>query len=274
LLPFGAVGVAPTAEPIDTTTEVETPEHVRFRFRVAGPARRAVAYALDLGVRGVIVAVFAFFAVLAGASLGELVSGTTTGLLLVIVFLTEWAYYLVFDIAWSGRSPGRRAMGLRVVDASGHPLRLGQSLLRNLLRAADVLPMGYALGVLVMARDPRFRRIGDRVAGTMVVLEDTSRVRAPILIDPPPTRAELYALPSRLPVSNEELDAIELFLRRASSLSPARAEELAAMLAPRIAARLGARYLQPSRFLAAVYARARDGEAAGERERASAARAA
>jgi uncharacterized RDD family membrane protein YckC len=247
-------------EPVDTTTEVETPEHVRFRFRVAGPARRAVAYGLDFAVRGAIVAVFAFFAVLAGASLGEVVSGTTTGLLLVVVFLTEWGYYLVFDLAWSGRSPGRRAMGLRVVDASGHPLRLAQSLLRNLLRAADLLPVGYALGVLVMARDPRFRRIGDRVAGTMVVLEDTSRIRAPVVIDPPPSHAELTALPSRLPVSNEELDAIELFLRRAPSLAPARAEELAELLAPRIAERLGARYHEPRRFLASVYVRARDGE--------------
>lgn len=266
--------VTPSAEPLDTTTEVETPEHVRFRFRVAGPARRAAAYALDLVVRGLVVAVLALFAALAGASLGELVGGATTGLLLVVVFLTEWVYYLVFDLAWSGRSPGRRAMGLRVVDASGHPLRPGQSLLRNLLRAADLLPMGYALGVLVMARDPRFRRIGDRVAGTMVVLEDTGRLRAPILIEPPPSRAELLSLPSRLPISNEELDAIELYLRRAPSLAPARAEELAAMLAPRIAARLGARYGQPSRFLATVYVRARDGEAVGDRERAPASRAA
>jgi uncharacterized RDD family membrane protein YckC len=259
------VGDASSTEPIDTTTEVETPEHVRFRFRVAGPARRAVAYGLDLLVRGAIVAVLASFAMLAGASLGELVAGATTGLLLVFVFLTEWGYYLVFDIAWSGRSPGRRAMGLRVVDVSGHPLRLGQSLLRNLLRAADLLPMGYALGVLVMARDPRFRRIGDRVAGTMVVLEDTSRIRAPVAIDPPPSRAELSALPSRLPVSNEELDAIELYLRRAPSLTTSRAEELAEMLAPRIAERLGARYREPRRFLATVYTRARDGEDVGPR---------
>jgi hypothetical protein len=177
---------------------------------------------------------------------------------LVVVFLVEWVYYVLFEALWSGRTPGKRVLSLRVVTEGGHPLRFGDSLLRNLVRAADILPFAYAIGLVVMGRDARFRRLGDLVAGTLVIHEHEVVLAAPLRLVPPPTHAELGALPQRLPLSGDEVDAIELFLRRASALAPLRAAELADMVAPVFARRLGIRYADPTRFLGVLHYRARE----------------
>lgn len=246
-------------EPLDTTTEIETPEHVRFRYHVAGPAKRALAYLIDAALRAGVVLVVAVIALLGGFtsdSLGQ----ASMGLVLVVLFLVEWGYYVFFETLWSGRTPGKRALSLRVVTEGGHPLRFGDSLLRNLLRAADFLPGAYAAGVLVMGRDPRFRRLGDLAAGTIVIAEDRVAVAGLLRLDPPPTAAELRHLPQRIPLSGEELDAIELFLRRQGKLSAARELELAELLAPVFAKRMGARYKDAARFLGLLHHRARSPE--------------
>jgi uncharacterized RDD family membrane protein YckC len=242
--------------PIDTTAEVETPEHVRFHYPIAGPARRSLAWLIDALIRVGIGLVFALVAGIAGIAIGDALSEASGGILLVVAFVLEWGYGTFFEAVMNGSTPGKRALGLRVVTEKGHPLRLTDSFLRNLLRAADFLPMGYAVGLTVMGRDARFRRLGDMVAGTMVIVLDRSDVAAPIRIDPPPTEKELRGIPQRLPLSGDDLDAIELFLRRKGSLGPAREEELAAMVAPIYARRLGVRYKEASRFLALLHYRA------------------
>ncbi len=246
----------PRVQPIDTTAEIETPEHVRFHYPVAGPARRVLAWALDWLLRGAVLLVFALFATLGGLAVGDAVSGISQGFVLVILFLLEWGYYTLWEVAWNGRTPGKRALDLRVVTVDGHPLRIGDSFLRNLLRAADFLPWGYAFGLLAMARDSRFRRLGDMVAGTMVIVEERRAVASSLRIDPPPTPKELASLPQRLPLSGEELEAVELFLRRKDGIGPAREEELAAMVAPIFARRMGLRSKDSARLLALVHARA------------------
>jgi hypothetical protein len=170
----------------------------------------------------------------------------------------EWAYYVFFETVWSGRTPGKRALSLRVVTEGGHPLRFADSLLRNLLRGADFLPGAYAIGLVVMGRDPRFRRLGDLAAGTIVIAEERASVQGPLVLDPPASAAELRPLPQRLPLSGDELDAIELFLRRAGKLSRARELELAEMVAPVFARRLGLRYRDAQRFLAVLHYRAHE----------------
>jgi uncharacterized RDD family membrane protein YckC len=244
-------------EPLDTTAEIETPEHVRFRYHIAGPAKRALAYLIDLVVRGAIVVVVGLVAVL-GFAAGDAVSQASMGFVLLVVFAVEWAYYVLFETLWSGRTIGKRALSLRVVTEGGHPLRFADSVLRNLLRAADFLPAAYAIGLVVMGRDARFRRLGDLAAGTIVITEERSTVAAPLRLDPPPSPAELRSLPQRLPLSGEELDAIELFLRRAGRLSRAREVELAEMVAPIFARRLGLRYSDAPRLLGVLHYRAHE----------------
>ncbi|CAN91551.1 MULTISPECIES: RDD family protein [Sorangium] len=252
-------------EPLDTSAEIETPEHVRFRHQIAGPARRALAYLIDLVVRGVIVFAVGMLAAIGGIAVGPALRGASTGFVLLVLFAIEWGYYVFFETLWSGCTPGKRALSLRVVTDGGQPLRFGDSLLRNLLRAADLLPpfidplsfLGtYAVGLAVMGRDPRFRRLGDLVGGTLVIVEARHTVAGPLVLRPAPSPAELSSLPARLPLSGEELDAIELFLRRLDRLSPARASELAEMTAPVFARRMGVRYKDATRFLGVLHHRA------------------
>jgi len=238
---------------LDTTTDVETPEHIRFRHRAAGPSRRALAWLLD----AIIQAGLYFVLVLLGLAMGfGGGGGFAIGFIALIAFAIQWGYYVFFETLWGGRTIGKRALRLRVVKEGGYPISFIDSVLRNLLRAADFLPGLYALGVLVMARDDRFRRLGDLVAGTMVVVEERERVAAPIKLVPPPQPVELEVLPSRPPLAAEEFEAVELFLRRLGMLSPAREAELAGMVAPIFAKRIGVRVQDGTRFLGLLHYRA------------------
>lgn len=258
------MSISTGAAPLDTTAEVETPEHVRFSYQLAGPSRRALAYLIDALIRGVAFLAIGIVASIAGAFDEEGAGGISMGLGMVLLFALEWGYFTFFELMWSGRSPGKKAMHLRVVREEGLPLSFVDSVLRNLLRAADFLPLGYAIGLVVMGRDARFRRLGDLVAGTMVVVEQRQGYAAPLSIHPPPTPQELASLPSRPPLSRDDLDAIELFLRRLGTLAPLRELELAQMVAPIYAERMGVRYRDPTRFLALVYHRAHERAGAGK----------
>ena len=235
---------------LDTRTDIETPEHVRISYHLAGPIRRGLAWGLDTLVRG---AVLVGFLMLAGLSGLDRATGTKSGLLLLIAFLLEWIYFVVCDMLMSGQSLGKRAFNLRVVSAHGLPVGLGDSLLRNLLRSADFLPLGYVLGVTCMLFDARFRRLGDLVAGTLVIYEPKVAFHAPPQLAPPPSRAELDWLPAHVELSASEREAIELFMLRVGELPEARADELAEILAAPLAKRLRLRYTHPARFLGLLY---------------------
>jgi uncharacterized RDD family membrane protein YckC len=225
---------------------------VRFRYRVAGPVRRVLAYLLDLLIRAIIL--FAV-AIVVEMAFGRSAKDASTGVILLVFFLLEWGYYVLFETAGGGSSPGKRALALRVVKEEGFPISFLDSVLRNLLRAADFLPAGYLLGVLSMVVDTRFRRLGDRVAGTMVVVEERARIAEPLVLNPPPTPAELEALPQRPPLSAAERESLEIFLRR-TDLGPARRYELADMIAPVLAQRMGLRVGDSVRFLGVLHHRA------------------
>lgn len=239
-----------TADALDNTTDVETPERIRFRHHVAGPVRRGLAYLIDLCARAGIVFATGLLGMLGGLVIGK----ATVGLGLVVFFVVEWGYNILFETFWRGQTPGKRALGLRVVKEGGYPVGFIDSVLRNLLRAADFLPVGYVLGLLVMGGDRRCRRIGDRAASTMVVVETSARVAAPVTLTPPATADELAALPHRPALSPEEVDALAMFLRR-GHLSPARRLELAEIVAPVLAARMGQPLRDPVRFLGLLHER-------------------
>src|SRR4051812_24064499 len=94
---------------LDNTTEVETPERVRFRHRTAGPTRRGLAYLLDLLIRAAL-AVVVLLAVAGFTSLDfEDLRGASQGVLLVTLFGLEWGYYVLFESLWNGGTPGKRA---------------------------------------------------------------------------------------------------------------------------------------------------------------------
>lgn len=198
---------------IDTLYRVETPEGVDLALRAAGPVPRAAAYVVDLLIR--LAAYLALIPLTAASDLG-------TGLLLLLLFAIEWLYPVVFEIA-RGATPGKCALGLRVVHDDGTPVGASASLLRNLLRTVDFLPLFYAAGLVCLLIDRRFRRLGDLAAGTLV-----------IYTDPPPRRPVIPRRPARTPTQPLDMatrHAILDFAERSNRLSQDRAAELAALIA-------------------------------------------
>lgn len=207
-------------EIVDTLRTLETPEGVELTMRVAGPYPRALAWLVDLGLRIGIYVVLAIVFVAVGASR---IGGVGIGLFLTLVFLLEWFWSIGAEVWFGGASPGKRYVGLRVVRTDGLPVGLTESLLRNLLRPADFLPVFYGVGLIASLTSARFQRLGDRVAGTMVVH-----------VDPPPRPRrppsdEVFSPPVHL--RSSEIEAITEFAERASGLTKDRSIEIADRLA-------------------------------------------
>lgn len=251
-------------EALDTAVSIETPEHIVFQYRVAGPARRAMAHLVDLVLCYAAVAFIAVIVMIAFVgglgSLSGAVEDTMKmgiGLLLLALFIAQWVWFVVWEGA-RGSTPGKRAFGLRVVTVTGRPIGYGQAALRNVLRAADLLPTMYLVGVATMALSKRFQRLGDLVAGTLVVQNERAKVAAPNVLWPPPQPWEVAAVPRDVALDADERAAIELFLRRRGALGHAREHELASMIAVPLAARHGWQgpVLDPVRTLALLYDRA------------------
>ncbi len=240
------------AERVDTTELVETPERIRFRYRVAGPGQRAAAWAID----AVIQAVVAALVVAVATAASTVVGGLSTGVMMLGLFALQWLYGVFFELVLAGRTPGKVALELRVVRTDGSAARFPDLLLRNLVRAADFLPVGFAVGVLVMAADSRLRRLGDLVAGTVVIAEDRTRLLAGVRIDPPISDEERRALPARVRLSPEEVEVIEAFLARRPQLGRKQAEDLARHFGPALSAREGVVAPTWERVLALAWARA------------------
>lgn len=141
---------------------IVTPEHVVFHYQVAGLPRRAMAWMLDTTILWT-VKIAAYIAL--AVSIGMF--GVALGF--VISFLLDFGYHCYFELYQAGQSPGKKLMGLRVVPASGARLTVVDSLMRNLLRPIDTLPIAMTLGGCVALADRYHRRLGDLAAGTLVV---------------------------------------------------------------------------------------------------------
>jgi uncharacterized RDD family membrane protein YckC len=249
------------SEPLDTIVAIETPEHIVFHYRLAGPARRALAYLVDIIICYAIVIALAIFVLLVAAGdavkSGEITGAAKAGfgLVLVVAFLTQWAYFVVWEAIY-GRSPGKAIAGIRVLTTSGRPIGWRAAALRNLLRAADGLPLGYVVGLASIALTSRFQRLGDLVAGTMIVVPENAKAARPLELWPRADPRELQTLPDDVVLDADERAAIELFLRRRYTLGHLREHELACMIARPIGDRLGFRHDDPARLLALVYDRA------------------
>lgn len=141
---------------------LETPEHVRLEYQLADLGSRAAALALDLAI---IVA-----AMLLVALVFRYTGGLGRAVLYIVSFLAMWGYFLFFEAVWDGRTPGKRAVGLRVLHDGGEPLSFQGSVLRNLIRIVDLQPgvTGMA-GAASILFNRRAQRLGDLVAGTIVV---------------------------------------------------------------------------------------------------------
>ena len=201
---------------IDERLRLRTPEGAQLTLVPAGIMARLVAFAIDMAIR---IAIYIGAAIILG--LMESISG---GLMLILIFLLEWFYPVVFELFMNGQTPGKRTMGIAVVHSDGSPVTANGSIVRNLLRTADMFPVFYLAGFLSMLISRRFQRLGDLAADTLVIhLEQGSRPAAVVNV---PEQAPDW------PVDVQDQQTLVSFLERGQALTPERRQELARIVFP------------------------------------------
>lgn len=200
--------------PLDTLRRLETPEGIELNLRVAGPMARALAWGVDGLIRyGALWGLLMALALLGGGGFG---------VWLIALFLMEWLYPALFEVYAGGATPGKKALGLKVIHANGAPVDWPAALIRNLLRAVDFLPIFYGFGLVAMLGNRDFQRLGDLAAGTLVIYRD-----------PPATAPQLPPGPALAPpfaLSPAEQQLLIDFAERGAALNPDRQAELAEVL--------------------------------------------
>jgi uncharacterized RDD family membrane protein YckC len=207
----------------DTTFRAETPEGIEYTLYPAGLCARFCAYSLDTIAQWVLLTAFIiiYYAAMDAAA--------GIWLIFLVRFAVDWFYHVICELFFRGQTPGKRLLGLRVVQDDGSPVGAAASFLRNLLRFVDGYTGLFLIAFLCAAVSRGFRRPGDWAAGTLVIYtweSQTLRRDRDMLW--------LAAVPPALPgraLSYEEKQGILMFARRYPLLGPARADEIAAPLA-------------------------------------------
>jgi uncharacterized RDD family membrane protein YckC len=142
---------------------ITTPEHVPIRLEPAGAGSRFLAILIDSFIVSAISTFF--FAII----VFFLPTGIALAIYVTFNFVLTWGWHLFFEVRKQGRTPGKRALKIRVIDARGLPVSLYQSLVRNITRVLDFAPAFYGIGAIAMMSSPTRRRLGDIIADTLVV---------------------------------------------------------------------------------------------------------
>jgi uncharacterized RDD family membrane protein YckC len=217
---------------------LETPERVDLVVDLAGVGSRALAQVIDLFLITVAWIVVVVLFMLLSPQLGV----WSAVLVFAAAFLLFWFYFAVFETIWQGQTPGKRMLRLRVQKVGGYPIDWTEALLRNLLRPLDAF-LGYGLGVMIMLVTERSQRIGDLVAGTVVVRESSGGL------------AELerigYATPevertNPLELDTREYEVLHDFLARRGTIEPQAAARIEATLARTLRTKLERRGRLPA----------------------------
>jgi uncharacterized RDD family membrane protein YckC len=258
---------------------IETPEQVDLRLPIAGIGSRFLAILTDTVIQ--IVAVFLlilFIVVFLSASQRERfgdVSDTAGKWLMAAVglffFLLFWGYFALFEAFWNGQTPGKRLVKIRVIKDSGRQITLFEALARNLIRVIDMIPPNlYFVGLVSMLCNKQQKRLGDLVAGTIVIHERASE--QPVLgHNSRSITASVYQSPQFESVQRvgafqppadavarlraEDLNVIESFLARALDLDLSTRAEIASRIATSMFAKMNLPLPQdvnPERALEAI----------------------
>lgn len=214
---------------LDTIQSIELAEGVEVRLRAAGPFLRAGAVLIDWGVQFAILAGLYIVAMILGMAAGD---GVSRGVSSLVLFFLTWWFPVFFECGKHGATPGKRAMGLRVVQTSGSPITFGQAVLRNFLKFIDGCPAlvitGFPFPIPTMAAGlasclatRRFQRLGDLAAGTVVVYDRV--VQDPVIQAPPP----MEPVAPRAVLRPDEVQAVTAFRERAFLWSEGRRAEIA-----------------------------------------------
>src|SRR5688572_2761276 len=221
-------------KPLDATLHVVTPENIAFEYRLAGPFRRLPALILDLSIR---IAVQIGLAYLLFLTVGVASPGLAWFIFWIMYFIIDWFYGVLFETFLNGQTPGKYVLGLRVLTENGQPINGMQATLRNLLRAADLaLPV---IGILATAMNRKYQRLGDLVAGTIVVVEERQWLTGVAKLDDPRAIQLAAYLPPNFVVSRSMAKALATYVERRRFFTPPRRREVARHLAVPLLERFG-----------------------------------
>jgi uncharacterized RDD family membrane protein YckC len=228
---------------------IDTPEGVELELVLAGAGSRAIAALLDFLIKGLVFLSVLLLAWAVGAR-----DGVGVALLIILSFSLLFGYDVLFEVLASGRTPGKRWSGLRVVLEGGRPIGVGTSLVRNIMRVIDILPGVYTVGLITVVLTARNQRLGDLAAGSLVVRErrefDTAGSMPGL---PPPAEVAAWDVSA---VTPDELAAVREFLARRGGIEARARDRVARQLADRLRSKVGgaASDLGAEPFLEVLYA--------------------
>lgn len=158
-------------------TNIKTPEFVSIQFQLAGVGSRAAAFFLDtliLSISSFLILLTLFLILNGGSDFwlpAEVLFSGPVAIVIVLLFVLNWGYFFLLEFFAGGKTIGKKMVGIRVIQENGHSITLLSSFIRNFLRIIDSLPASYFLGIIMIFFHPKHKRIGDLVAGTIVIHE-------------------------------------------------------------------------------------------------------
>jgi uncharacterized RDD family membrane protein YckC len=246
---------------------IDTPEQVELRFHIAGLGSRFVAILLDTLILYfgflLLVIVWVIFSSAMGTGVESEMDGMGkwfVAFMILVVFLMLWGYFALFEAFWRGQTPGKRVMKLRVIKDSGRQITLFEALARNLVRIIDYMPAAYLAGVITMLCNKRNKRLGDLVAGTLVVheradeapllIQTSTTILAPKAMDATPWQAagsavwgqavpELFPADTVAKLSLHDLTVIETFFARMLDIPTETRQTMAYRIAAQMMTKMG-----------------------------------
>jgi uncharacterized membrane protein SpoIIM required for sporulation/uncharacterized RDD family membrane protein YckC len=252
--------VTPSARDLDLRQHhgVETPEHVDVHFELAGVGSRLAAGLLDFGLiwLGLLLLVMLYGAILGGDLGGpDDLRGWAAAVVILLFFFLFWGYFVVFELFNGGRTPGKQALGIRVVMDTGRPLTPSGAVIRNLMRFLDCyfpfLPVVPAL--LTMFLHPSNKRLGDMAAGTIVVRDRPTDWAIGAAV--PQKAAVVEPVETGPPeLTEDEFRLLDRFLARQGELMPEVQQRIGSDLARRFEGRIPRRDANVQGYLVTVFA--------------------
>lgn len=222
---------------IDKLT-IETPEQTDLEFALAGIGSRFLALAFDTLIQFLAAIVVFIGGMLLGAFAGDIYKRSSVwlvALMILFFFAVYFGYFAIFEAIWNGSTPGKRMVGIRVIKDSGRPITPAESVARNLLRIVDQIPGFYGVGIVCALLNRRNKRLGDFVAGSVVVHERTLQDIKPVWQFSQPAASGARRA-DRL--TDQEFALVESFLNRRESLALDVRGSVAAQIAGRLRPKL------------------------------------
>jgi uncharacterized RDD family membrane protein YckC len=225
----------------DDQLQIDTPEQIALELPLAGIGSRFLGLTIDtllqfvLYVTGAFAFAFASFVGI-GRYLRWIPANWAPAVAILFVFCVYWGYFAFFEIIWKGQTPGKRVAKIRVMKESGRPINAYEAIARNLLRVIDALPGMYGVGIVCMMLNSQNRRLGDYVAGTVVVHDKRTEEVKPewnTVAEPAATNPQLSL------VASEELVLIETYLHRRVGMDLTLRDQVAYKIASRITTKTG-----------------------------------